>query len=753
VCIHRTFHNSSLKHLRRFTDYRWVTGGPALAQQELNLASDLGATRPIGIMVLDRTGKPLHATSDHDQAALEHHNISSIFEMLHPADVARVRADFRSVADGFKLSSQIRFRMFNGKGELRLMEALICAPRPYLHADGIVITYCDVTVSNTASAIRLISRRIALSRIEETDAALEHALDEAMLASGLSSAALFLPTRLEEPGTFHIAKSRHFHDVLHAGQFQIGPLNVSMPVISQVIEDRTAATITEENDPLLWGALHLPNLPSLYRIIVVPLFSADELQGLVTFGCTSENWELQPETIEFLYIASELMASALARRQSAVTLRDRAFRDPLTQLPNRRLLVDRLEDVMVRIRRSGTWVALLFVDCDGFKAVNDTFGHEAGDEVLVSVADRLQAVCRSGELVARFGGDEFVVMVESELPETMVLALGERIVSALDTTYDCDGKSLRMSASVGVAVHRGDDPHIDSGGMFRRADLAMYRAKELGRNRVELFTEEMEVTTRDRFELTSDLRTALRSTTELALWFQPICAAATGEVAGYEALVRWHHPERGLLFPGSFVQLAEESGQIVELGWHLLELALDHMRRWRADGLVLPTATMAVNVSVKQLLSTGFQSTIESILSNSGVPAELIELEMTESIFADRETVVPRLLALREAGAKLSIDDFGTGYSSLAYLRDLPVDVLKIDKSFVDRLGQTRDDAIVEALVTVAHQLGMKTIAEGVETQLQYDCLRSIGCDQVQGYLLGRPSPEIAPMQASTARR
>ncbi len=282
----------------------------------------------------------------------------------------------------------------------------------------------------------------------------------------------------------------------------------------------------------------------------------------------------------------------------------------------------------------------------------------------------------------------------------------------------------------------------------------MYRAKQQGKNRAVLFAEEMEEATRERFELSADLRVAIRRSDELALWYQPVVNLQTQELEGYEALIRWLHPGRGVLLPATFIELAEESGQIIELGWMLLEMALDQMRAWRATKSVPDTATIAVNLSVRQFMAPNFQATMESIITASLVPPELIELELTETVFADRATVVPRLEELRALGVKLAIDDFGTGYSSLAYLRDLPVDILKVDQSFVQRLGQEhRDDALVSALVRVAQELGLATIAEGVETQLQVDRLQAIKCDRAQGYFFGRPSPTLViPSQESTIR-
>jgi diguanylate cyclase (GGDEF)-like protein len=727
-----------------------MTDSASSVFHEITMNAEALASRPTGVVVVDRCGIGIDASDPNVKAFISANPHATIFDVVHPEDRSRAMMAFRTVADGFEATAKVRIRFFTMTGEVRLMQGLFLAPTPSLRADGIIVTYTDVTVSTTVEALRGISQAIAIGDIEDTTTTVEEAFRFAMSATGLSSAALFLrSSRPGDPLTFEVEQTQHVLEATQNGHHQIGPLTDAMPSVLQAIKNRSVVTVSPGDDPATWNAIYLDHLQPLSRFAVVPLISADRCEGIVIFGCTRDTWEVSTSLVEFLGLASDLIAGALARRRSAIELRERALTDSLTNLPNRRYLVDRLDEVVARIRRTGSWVALLFVDCDGFKGVNDSHGHEVGDQVLLGVVERLQSVCRSGELIARFGGDEFVVMVESDQPETMVVALGQRIVDVLDDTYTAHGKDVRLSASVGVAVHRGDDPSVDASALFRRADLAMYRAKERGRNRVELFTEEMEAKTRDRFELIADIRTALQAKDQFKLWFQPVVSMTSGELAGYEALVRWEHPTRGMLFPGSFITLAEESGQIVEMGWHVLEAALDRLRSWRATGVVSNSSTMAVNLSVRQLLSERFQPTIESIIRNSGVPPELLELEVTESIFADRETVVPRLIRLRESGARLSIDDFGTGYSSLAYLRDLPVDSLKIDRSFVERLGASpRDEAIVATLVRMAAELNLTTIAEGVETTAQISSLIRVGCSFAQGYFLGRPSAE--PIDAAT---
>jgi diguanylate cyclase (GGDEF)-like protein len=704
------------------------------------LSAEIGHSRKGGLIVVDRAGRPLAATGSAEQKIIDSGLFSSILDLVHPLDLERATAEFRTIADGFVTERNFRCRVKTITGETRVVEILLLAPTDFLQAEGIIVSVADVTETTTAEALRSISRRIALSPLEGTNSAIDDGLADAMAASGLTSAALFVPG--ESGSVFHVVSSKHVRDEYLERHMQMGPYRSDMVSVDRALSERRAVVLRPGDDVDAWDALYVDFLPPLYNIVIVPLVVADRVEGLMAFGCNRKGWNPRRDVLAFLETVGELIAGALERQRASLELHDRAFRDALTGLPNRRLLTDRLDEVMGRIRRSKTSVALIVIDCDGFKEINDSFGHQIGDSVLIAVADRLQSVCRSGEFVARFGGDEFVVMVESDLPEATVVALGERIVEVLHTTFDVDGNLARMSASVGVAVHRGDGPSVDATAMFKRADLAMYRAKERGKNQVAVFTEEMESATRDRFELTADLRSALRQTGQLELWYQPVVDLHSGNVAAYEALIRWHHPTRGILLPGSFIELAEESGHIVELGWFLMERGLDQWRSWRADGTIDADCCLAVNLSVRQLLMPEFFNTIKSIVDRCGVPATLIDVELTETVFADRESLVPRLNKLRDLGVRLAIDDFGTGYSSLAYLRDLPVDIVKMDRTFVQKLGQDRrDDALVSAVIRVAHDLGLSTIAEGVETELQLESLKQLGCDRAQGYLLGVPAP------------
>ena len=412
-----------------------------------------------------------------------------------------------------------------------------------------------------------------------------------------------------------------------------------------------------------------------------------------------------------------------------------ALHDPLTGLPNRTLFVDRLAIALARARRNHTLAAVLFLDLDRFKVVNDSLGHQAGDEVLLAVAARLDGVLRSNDTAARFGGDEFTVLIEDLGDERLVLGLAERIAAAFAEPVPVGGRDLALSASVGVAVTAGDGTPED---LLRDADAAMYRAKERGRDRIEVFDQSLRERVTRRLETENDLRRAIAEG-ELRTHYQPKVRIDTHEIIGVEALVRWEHPERGLVPPGDFIPLAEETGLIVALGEWVLRDACRQAASW--------DVTVSVNLSRRQLEQEDLVELVAATLAATGLPPERLCLEITEStVMRDPERSLETLRALKALGVGLAIDDFGVGYSSLSQLKHLPpVDLLKIDKSFVDNLvSGVEDRAIVTAILSLAGAYGMTSIAEGVEDERQAETLSALGCELAQGYLFARPQPAEA---------
>ena len=433
--------------------------------------------------------------------------------------------------------------------------------------------------------------------------------------------------------------------------------------------------------------------------------------------------------VENRELTRSLEATVTELREREGQLEFQAFHDPLTQLANRALFRDRLDHALDQRREE--LVSVLFVDLDDFKTVNDSLGHDVGDRLLVAVGERLRACVRVGDTVARIGGDEFSILIEGDADGTEGTLIAQRVLSALAVPFSIAGRDLRVSASLGLATGR-----YESGdGVLRDADLAMYAAKANGKARVELFEHAMRTSAVDRLELVADVQGALDAG-ELLVHLQPIVDLHTLEVQGHEALMRWQHPQRGLLRPDAFMALAEETGAIVAMGWWVLEQACEQAQSWK-------TGQICVNLSARQLLDPAAVTTVAAILNRTRIDPRRVVLEITESVFLDTEAIGHRLHQLRALGVLLAIDDFGTGYSSLSYLTRLPVDIVKIDRSFVERLGgPPGDEVLVRAVVQLARSLGLRSVGEGVETPAQLERLQSFGCDAAQGYLFGRPEPE-----------
>jgi diguanylate cyclase (GGDEF)-like protein/PAS domain S-box-containing protein len=412
-----------------------------------------------------------------------------------------------------------------------------------------------------------------------------------------------------------------------------------------------------------------------------------------------------------------------------------ALHDSLTSLPNRNLLEDRLDLAVRALARRDLPLGLMFIDIDRFKVVNDSLGHEVGDQVLVEMAARIASAVRPGDTVARFGGDEFVVLCEELASAGEALGIAQRIQEATGEVIEIAGQDLVLSVSTGIAL--AHDPETLPGSLLRDADSAMYHAKRSGRARSVVFVDEMRDEALGRLETETQLRKAIAQG-ELRVHYQPILGLGSRTVTGLEALVRWEHPTRGLVPPSDFVPIAEETGLVVPLGEWVLEQACRQLRAWDA---VMPGLTVSVNLSGTQITQPDIVSRIAAVLDNTGVDAHRIALEITESVLMrDAEDTLSVLRALKDLGVKLHVDDFGTGYSSLSYLKRFPVDALKVDRSFVDGLGDDPDDiAIVGAIVGLAHSLGMETIAEGVESAAQLAALEQLGCEAAQGFLFSRP--------------
>jgi diguanylate cyclase (GGDEF)-like protein len=417
---------------------------------------------------------------------------------------------------------------------------------------------------------------------------------------------------------------------------------------------------------------------------------------------------------------------------------EQAFRDSLTRLPNRALFQDRVEHALARAGRRPGAIAVLFVDLDGFKGVNDTLGHGAGDELLREVAERLRACIRPADTVARLGGDEFAILLEDITLPGDAPKLARRILDAVAVPFNIGGHDTTVTASVGVSFNTSADTVDD---LLRNADVAMYAVKDSGRATYKMYASEMHTAVVNRVELEHQIRVAC-ALEQFTLEYQPIVSLETGRLTGLEALIRWEHPIRGRLGPADFIDVAVKTRAIVPIGTWVLETATRQAREWRDRHPNVPF-TIAVNLSPVQLFQADIVETVRGTLERSGLAPENLVLELTEEVMIeDADTAVERLQGLKDLGVKLAIDDFGTGYTSLNYLLNLPVDILKIDKSFVDGLtvGPT-ESAFGKLIIDFAHTLGLRTVAEGVELPEQVVALRRLGCHLAQGYLFSRPLP------------
>ncbi len=411
--------------------------------------------------------------------------------------------------------------------------------------------------------------------------------------------------------------------------------------------------------------------------------------------------------------------------------------DSLTELPNRNLFNDRLKQAIAEAKRYKTRFSIMFIDLDRFKHVNDTQGHASGDQLLIEAGERISKLLRGSDTVARFGGDEFITIIESLNDAGDAAIVARKILDAIAKPFSINGVNSYLSASIGIATYPDDAE--DEGTLLKNADITMYQAKAKGRNRYEFYRNDLEMIEIRRHTYERELRHAIEKN-ELLLHFQPVIRLADHKVVGVEALLRWAHGENNLIPPAEFIPIAEDNGQIIEIGEWVLESACQQCMKWRDEKN--PNFHIAVNVSGKQLKADGFAKHVSDILSKTGLPANALELEITESlILTEDETYSHILHELSEIGLRLLMDDFGTGYASLSHLRQLPFDLLKIDRSFIKDLG-VEGSPLAETIVEMAHSMRMGVVAEGVETQEALIFLKQAGCEYAQGFLFERPVPE-----------
>jgi len=524
---------------------------------------------------------------------------------------------------------------------------------------------------------------------------------------------------------------------------------VSFNTAAEKIFGYSSHEIVKQNFNLLISADHLELSGAYHRYV------PEQEHGSI-YGVTREVVGLRKDYSAFplelktsqLRIQNNLLFITTARditdrKDAEQRISYMASHDNLTNLPNRTLLQNRIEQTLVHNKRRDQLAAVLFIDLDKFKIINDTLGHDVGDGLLKEVASRLVSGVRNEDTVARQGGDEFIIMLCTINHPGDAGIIAQKLISSLTQPFYIHGKELHIGASIGIAIYPDDGDSMEL--LLKNSDIAMYHAKESGRGNYQYFLAKMNEQAAEKQALSSDLRHAV-ARNELFLVYQPVVEMISGSITGMEVLLRWQHPVLGMVSPLKFIPLAEESGLILPIGEWVLRSACRQIQEWRTLGYEVPR--LAINLSAKQFRQITLSDTIASILQETGVESRYLGLEITESMLVQNiDEVVNTLLKLSNMGLEISIDDFGTGYSSLSYLKRFPINKLKIDKSFVDDIATHPDDAaIVKAIIAMAHGLQMKVVTEGVETQAQHDFLRQHGCEQYQGYLFSKPLPaaEIA---------
>lgn len=476
----------------------------------------------------------------------------------------------------------------------------------------------------------------------------------------------------------------------------------------------------------------------LHAAFAFPIRSGNEILGVMEFFSLA-NRPPDEALLQSTRAIGGQIGLFIARKQAEERIRHLAHYDELTGLPNRSMFSQRLAHAIAQARRSSTQLAVLFIDLDRFKNINDTLGHAAGDTVLKEVAERLRGCLRETDTVGRLSGDEFVVMLE-EMPQSMHCAeVAKKILAAVARPFLLDLQEYHLTASVGISTYPTDSEGLQ--GLLKNADVAMYRAKELGKNNFQFYSTQMNIHNLERLALESGLRRALERD-EFVLHYQPKIDIRSGEIIGMEALVRWQHPTKGLIAPMQFIPLAEETGLIVPIGQWVLKTACARNKSWQEQGL--PPLCIAVNLSARQFTHENLLQDVARVLSETGLEAAFLELEITESmVMNDPEEAIELLHKMKAMGVTIAIDDFGTGYSSLSYLKRFPIDSVKIDRTFIKDLPLDGDDAaITQAIIAMAHGLKLKVIAEGAETGEQLNFLRTHKCDEMQGYYFSKPLPE-----------
>ena len=673
------------------------------------------------------------------------------FDLVHPDDLGRVLRDFGDEVRGTAKRTPTELRARHADGSWRHLSILATNLLDLPAVEGMVLTGRDVSrhhwvadlLSEQSEVLERVARAMPLEEtLTSVVAMIEHRIPGAVCSIG----------QLDEGGgvTVKVAPSMPLALVDAIDRIPAAsPLGMSLraPGPTAVIYDDLATDFRWASTRHVFARLGLHACWAMR--LTAPGTGA--LVGAIAVYLP-EVGSPAPEELLLLERATHLASIAVERSDFEATLEHQALHDRLTGLPNRSLLLDRIEQALGRVRRLGVSLAVLFIDLDHFKVVNDSLGHAAGDRLLEQVAARFQRSLRAGDTVGRFGGDEFLLVCEDVEGEAGATAVAARLAVELEPPFDLDGTPVFVRASVGIAMALGQDPRADAHAahrddlaaeaelLVRNADAAMYRAKESGRARFAVFEEDLHRQVMKRLDLERELHRAVPAD-EIVLHYQPMVDLRSGLVVAVEALARWERPGHGLMPPAAFIPAAEDTGLIIEVGQRVLELACRQLVEW-SD--VAPHLRMTVNLSVRQLVDQRFLQRVHDVLDQPGVSPSRLCFEVTESALATGVGLVETLQRLCETGVGFAIDDFGTGYATLDYVRRFPMaDHLKIDKSFVAGLDQpgSPDRAIISAAIVLGQSLGFTVVAEGVETETQLAILRELDCDVVQGHLLSHPAP------------
>ncbi|MDB5927190.1 MAG: hypothetical protein JWN13_6126 [Betaproteobacteria bacterium] len=521
------------------------------------------------------------------------------------------------------------------------------------------------------------------------------------------------------------------------GLMSILPRKGGAGLVSRTFTARKPVWITDVAKSAAFKRQPAAAQAGLHGAFAFPLKRGNEVLGVMEFFHRDVR-EPEPALIDIAESIGSEIGQYIVRMEAEEAVKFMAMHDALTRLPNRAMFNERLAGAIAQAHRHSRKLAVLFIDLDRFKLINDTLGHEAGDSVLGDAAQRLTDNLRAGDTVARLGGDEFVVLLEEVVDPVYVGSVSQKLITALAAPFVIGGREYRVTASIGVSTYPDDGDDAET--LLKNADSAMYRAKELGRNAYEFYSAQISSGALERLSLEAGLRRALERD-ELMLYYQPQIETCSGRIVGMEALVRWRHPELGVLPPARFIKLAEENGLIVPLGDWVLHSACKAHQQWKLKRIA--PARIAVNLSPRQFLHAGLVKDTVRVLNDTGCKASYLELEITESMVMHDPAGAEILIEeLKDMGVRIAMDDFGTGYSSLAHLKRFPIDSLKIDRSFISDLPTDSGNvAITDAIIAMARTLHLTVIAEGVETRPQFDFLRRLGCDEVQGYYFSPPVP------------